>query len=387
MKLPIQQISLSNFLSFGPMVDPLDLRALNVLIGPNGSGKSNLVESISFLAESTRDLSQVFRPGGILEWIWKGGKPESGATIQAAGFHGPRGSYSHLLNLIPDGPTYEVVGETIYLSATSKLPVYPAFSYVNGFPTWRVNGKAVSGARRSINPSQSILSEVQELDLVRIFRPLIKRYRSFQFYRARDIDLRVISRRPVDPAASSKSLDPNGANLAAVLARLMADFDTKQALDRAMKGFYEDYAELVVQVVGGVMQLFMRESGRRSLTPSQRLSDGTIRWMSLLAVLLDPDPAPLICIEEPETALHPDIMLSLARILKQASERTQIIVTTHSEMLVDALTRSPEDVLICEKLDGATTLRRLSQVRLEKWLKDFTLGSLWRRGELGGNRF
>jgi len=388
MKLSIDKLTLGNFLSFGQMAEPVDLRALNVLIGANGSGKSNLVEGIAFLRETTRDLSQLFRPGGgVQEWIWKGGKPEDGASIQASGYCGLRSSYSHSLKFVPTGPTYEIADESIFLSGSAKLPNQPTFSYINGVPTTRIKGRSTTYSRRSINIAQSVLSDVQDLDIARPLRSLVKRYRDFQFYRARDIDLRSIARRTVDPAASSKSLDPNGANLAAVIGRLINDFDTRRDLDRAMKDFYEDYIELMVPVIGGAMQLFMREKGWKSPTPSQRLSDGTLRWISLLAVLLDPDPASLICIEEPETALHPDVMLALARLLKQASERTQIIVTTHSEPLVDALTRDPDDVIVCEKLDGATTLRRLNQKRLEKWLRDFTLGTLWRRGELGGNRF
>jgi predicted ATPase len=117
------------------------------------------------------------------------------------------------------------------------------------------------------------------------------------------------------------------------------------------------------------------------------LSDGTLRWLALLAVLLDPSPPPLICIEEPELGLHPDLMPTLARLLKEASERTQIVVTTHSEILVDAFTDTPEAVLICEREDGCTTLRRLDGDLLSAWLEAYTLGQLWRKGELGGTRW
>jgi predicted ATPase len=106
-----------------------------------------------------------------------------------------------------------------------------------------------------------------------------------------------------------------------------------------------------------------------------------------LAILCDPDPPPLICIEEPELGLHPDIIPTVASLLKEASARCQLIVTTHSTALVDAMTDSPEDVVVCEKIEGATRLKRLSAVDLSVWLKQYRLGDLWTSGEIGGNRW
>ena len=111
------------------------------------------------------------------------------------------------------------------------------------------------------------------------------------------------------------------------------------------------------------------------------------RSLCLLAILLHPTPPPLICIEEPELGLHPDVMPAIAKLLKQASERTQLIVTTHSEVLIDSLSDSPEDVVVCEKNDGCTTFNRLDADELKVWLEDYSLGNLWRSGQIGGNRW
>ena len=92
-------------------------------------------------------------------------------------------------------------------------------------------------------------------------------------------------------------------------------------------------------------------------------------------------------IEEPDLGLHPDLLPTLANLLDAASERCQIIVTTHSDVLVDALTDNPEGVVICEKHDGQTEMRRLDADDLAKWLQDYTLGNLWNSGQLGGNRW
>ena len=95
----------------------------------------------------------------------------------------------------------------------------------------------------------------------------------------------------------------------------------------------------------------------------------------------------MICIEEPELGLHPDVIPGLARLLQEASTRTQLIVTTHSNILVDALSDSPEDVVVCEKEDGQSVLRRLDGENLHVWLERYSLGKLWSSGEIGGNRW
>ena len=122
----------------------------------------------------------------------------------------------------------------------------------------------------------------------------------------------------------------------------------------------------------------------RAPVPATRLSDGTIRFVALLAVLLSPAPPPLICIEEPELGLHPDALKLLADLMVDASTRTQLIVSTHSDTLVSAFTEQTESVLVCEHL-GGTIFRRLESERLRHWLDKYRLGEIWRIGELGGN--
>jgi predicted ATPase len=107
----------------------------------------------------------------------------------------------------------------------------------------------------------------------------------------------------------------------------------------------------------------------------------------LLAILCDPQPPPLICIEEPELGLHPDILPKLADHLVRASARTQLIVTTHSDILVDAMTERPEVIVVCEKQDAKTEMRRLKNDELKVWLDKYRLGELWTRGHIGGTRW
>ena len=140
-----------------------------------------------------------------------------------------------------------------------------------------------------------------------------------------------------------------------------------------------------MHIEAGSVQLFVQEGD--ITIPSTRLSDGTLRYLALLAILCHPAPAPMVCLEEPELGLHPDILPGLADLLREASERCQFIVTTHSDTLVDALTDTPESIVFCEKENGQTKLKRLDKDDLTHRLERYRLGELWISGELGGNRW
>ena len=140
-----------------------------------------------------------------------------------------------------------------------------------------------------------------------------------------------------------------------------------------------------VQIEGGTVQVFFHEG--RFTIPATRLSDGTLRYRCLLAILCHPNPPPLVCIEEPELGLHPDVLPTLAELFKAASERMQLIVTTHSDVLIDAMSDLPEAVLIAERTGTGTTLTRLNAEKLKPWLEKYRLGELWTRGEIGGTRW
>lgn len=180
-------------------------------------------------------------------------------------------------------------------------------------------------------------------------------------------------------------LEPDASNLGLVLNRLRREPAVKKRLLEALRALYEGIDDYDVQIEGGTVQVFFHEG--RFTVPATRLSDGTLRYLCLLAILCHPNPPPLVCIEEPELGLHPDVLPTLADLLKEASERTQIVVTTHSDVLVDALTDRPETVLVVEKTAGGTMLKRLDAQKLKPWLEKYRLGQLWTRGEIGGTRW
>lgn len=113
---------------------------------------------------------------------------------------------------------------------------------------------------------------------------------------------------------------------------------------------------------------------------SYEISDGTVNFVRLAALILTARVPSVVCIDEPEIGLHPRLIRLLAEMLQAASKRTQFIVATHSPALVDKL--KPEEVLVVEKVEGATQVRRLDAESLKHWLDEFTLGELWQTGQL-----
>jgi predicted ATPase len=158
-------------------------------------------------------------------------------------------------------------------------------------------------------------------------------------------------------------------------------------LQAAMRQLHPGCDEVKTIVQGGTVQLFLRERGLDALIPAPRMSDGTLRFLALLAILLHPHPPPLICIEEPELGLHPDLIGELARLLVEASSRTQLVVTTHSDHLLNGLSDLPEAVLVASRGPQGTCFQRLDPAALTSRLAGFRLGELWMNGDLGGTRW
>jgi predicted ATPase len=159
----------------------------------------------------------------------------------------------------------------------------------------------------------------------------------------------------------------------------------KPQLMEALAEFFDGTVDLQTDVENGAVQLYLEQGGH--FTPASRLSDGTLRYLALLSILLHPNPRQIVVIEEPELGLHPDVLLYVGKLIKQASKRMQIIITTHSQILLDSFTESPEDIVVCRKAHGATSFQRLSRESLSDWLVDHSLGELWNKGEIGGNRW
>ena len=230
---------------------------------------------------------------------------------------------------------------------------------------------------------QSVLSQRKDLDLypeltwLGVKFHLIQTFREWTFGRYGGI------RQPQRADLPEQWLLPDCSNLALVLNQI--EHKVGPVFNGHLKRFFPRFERMTTSISGGTVQFYLHESGFRTPIPATRLSDGTLRFIGLLATLLSPTPPPLVCMEEPELGLHPDAVTMLADLLVEASERMQLVVTTHSDALVSALTDQPAAIVACERPGAGTELRRLDPEKLSSWLDDYRLGDLWRMGELGAN--
>ena len=378
----LRRLRVTGLLSFGPQGIDLPLEPLNVLIGPNGSGKSNLLEILALLRATPRRLHDPVQRGSVGEWFWKGRESSMDAVVDAV-IHFPLGNVGelrHILKLAQRSHRFEVTEERIERSPDRGHSYY---RFQDGDAV--LNDEPEQGLHLdSPNSAESILAQ--------LYAP--GRYPHIQYLQGSYRRIRLHRRWEFGPASSLRDrqsadgpgdmLLDGGDNLALVLSGIKGD--TRRKFLKALRDVYDGVIDYRCHVDGGYVSLFIEEQGDREIAAS-RLSDGTLRYLSLLAILLDPKPPLLVAIEEPDLGLHPDLIPTVAELLVDASRRTQLVVTTHSRTLIDSLSDHPSSVVVCEQENGESHFERLDGDRLKVWLDEFSLGKVWSMGELGGNRW
>ena len=391
----IQTIRLENILSFGHETISFPLEPLNVLIGPNASGKSNLIDALSILQASTTNIQFPFREGGgAFEWHWKGLTRNPNSIVELT-VHSRRKPIPLRYRLSFSGMPW---GLTIKSeSVEDERPGRPGEELETYYRL--LQGKSVSsvqdnqtGKRHFVEESdvkrdQSILSQRKDPMSYPELSYLVSTFQGMHFYRDFPLGRNAPVRQPQQADLPQHNLEEDASNLAVIVSYLQNDPQVRKLIQECMQEFFPSVKHIHSRLLGGTAQIFFEEEGLNSNVPATRLSDGCLRYLCLLVALHSPMTPTVICIEEPETGLHPDSIPKLAELLVEASTRSQIFVTTHSDILVDALSDTPEAVVICEKVDGATQLRRLDPAELKVWLEKYRLGELWTSGELGGNLY
>ena len=385
----LKRMELSNVLSFGPDPVSLDLMPLNVFIGPNGSGKSNVLEVLSLLRAAPRELLGPIRDGGgVRDWLWKGGPTAPVARIDVIVDPGNRPRLRHRLAFSEIGQRFAVFDESIEDGEPTVGPGKP-LSYLEFEDDANLLVRMADTSRRlpldKFNSQKSILAQLRDPVTLPELTRLAEAYEDIRIYRDWSFGRYTPPRLPQKADAPNDHLAEDCSNLALVLNGIRRNLAHKQALLADLRLLYDGIEDYEVSIEGGTVQLFLIEGTR--LIPATRLSDGTLRFLCLLALLHHPNPPPLLAIEEPELGLHPDVLPRLAELLVEASARTQLFVTTHSDRIVDKLSAHPEYVVITEKRDGSTHFTRLDPTDLAVWLEKYSLGELWTRGDIGGTRW
>jgi len=261
------------------------------------------------------------------------------------------------------------------------------YQWQGGYPVINAGGELKKLDHESIKPGLSILAQKNDSDVYDVLPDVAECFKQIKLYREWTFGPYSKLRSQARADLPNNDLETDASNLGLILSNLRRrDYDSYQNFLGSLKLLYPGIKDVDAPVVeGGNVQIFLQE--HNGPIPASRLSDGTLRYLFLLVILHDPNPPPLICIEEPELGLHPDVLPTLARLLVEASERTQLIVTTHSPILIDALSETPEYVLVCEQTEEGSTLSRLDADELKPWLEKYRLGQLWMRGDLGGTRW
>lgn len=378
----IQQLKITNLLSYGADTDTITLGALNVLIGPNGSGKSNFLEALSLLQAAPDQITRPIRDGGgIKDWLHKsasGSEAPVDARIDAViANSGGSKDFRYSLAFHETGGRFEISDEFLENETADPGKSQPYFYY-----RWN-GGRPVLNTttlgerkllRESIKPDQSILAQKRDADLYPELTWVADQLRAMRLYREWTFGRYAAPRLPQKTDLPTDKLEQDASNLGLVLNRLRMNVTARRRLLEALRVVYPGIEDVDVRIEGGTAQVFLIE--RCGIMPATRLSDGTLRYLSMLALLCDPAPPPLVVIEEPELGLHPDVLPALAELLTEASARTQLVVTTHTAALVDALADRPDTILACERTDSGSQIRRLSPDELSDWLDKYHAGEL-----------
>lgn len=385
--LALQQLTIAGLLSFGEETI-FEFGRLNLLIGPNGSGKSNLIDCIRVLRLAPLDIQQAFRDSGFEGWLYKGASPKSAQASLQAKLNVPE-PVLHRLRFSPQSAR-AALEEVISQGEGDALKELFIGSHRSG-ATLTVAGAGRRRRERVLSASEynafsSILAQIRDAGQYPEITHLSTLYSQFRIYSewtfGRTSKLREATPTSRTTATLSESMD----DLALALNALekTAAHEAIRALLRELKETYVDY---ITRILFGRVGLELLESPFESPLPAQRLSDGTLRFLALAAILLQPVPPPLICLEEPELGMHPDMIRMVAKMIIDAASRTQLVVTTHSEFLLTSLQNDFDVLFAFDAGIAGSVVRRFSQAEYSVWREEHTLGELWTSGELGGNRW
>jgi len=376
---------------------------LNVIIGPNGTGKSNLLRFLEMLSAAARGrlARHIQTAGGIKPLLWDGQTDFIGcrletvfseAAAEEAGICGDSMIYETLLRQIGYGSDYRIENELLRSASCDnngemeELHSYLQRKKQEGF-IYNSNEKEL------IMPADAILDD--ELLLAVAASPFAgskqiscfqKQLASWMVYHDMSVHQDAKIRQPVISRYETR-VAPDGQNLISVLHTLYSGSrDFKQSIDSAIRAaFGNDFEELIFPPAADQrVQLRIRWSSLKHEQTAADLSDGTLYFLLLMAILNNPNQPALIAIDEPETGLHPSMLPIVAEHAVEASQRTQVVFTTHSSQFLDAFNDTKPVTTVASWSNGQTHFKVLDGEELDYWLQSYTLGTLFTSGELEG---
>jgi predicted ATPase len=359
--MPLDRIQLAGIKSIREM--DLPIRQLNVVIGANGAGKSNLIGAFGLLSQLVEGRLQaaVARAGGASVLLHQG--PTRAEEILIT-LHFGRNGYQARLEPAQGGGIF--------------FAEERCWHQRDGYPTpYQV--------RLGGGHSETHLPDEARAHPGLIAAHVLTTLRSWRIYHFHDTS-------PAAPVKGKGLVDdnaglrPDAGNLAAFLHRLRAEdggaYKRIVAAIQQVAPFFDDFQLRPDPLAPERMQLEWRERGSDAYFNAHALSDGTLRFVCLATLLLQPQPPSLVLIDEPELGLHPFAITQLAAMLQSAATRTQVLVGTQSVTLVNQL--DPADIIVADRIDGPSRFRRIEPGEVAGWDDDYALGELWEKNVLGG---
>ena len=358
----LDHITIRGFRSIAS-IDELKLGDINVLIGPNGSGKSNFIGVFAFL--------HAIREGQLQDYVAK-----AGGANRLLHFGVRNTKQIHLDVSFRDG----VNRYTVQLEPTDLDALIPTtesvFFWNKNYPKPYDDSLERIGNEAGISGSNPGISDHVRHHLD-----------SWRLYHFHDTSTTSDMKKAAD-INDNRFLRPDGSNLPAFLYYLSERRPDAYRLIvetvRQAAPFLRDF-QLEPQLLNPeTIRLEWRHQGSDAYFDASSLSDGTLRFIGLATLFLQPriHRPSVILVDEPELGLHPYAITLLGSLVKHVAGETQVIVSTQSPLLLDQF--EPENVLVADRVNGATQLSRLDAERLESWLDDYSLGQLWEKNELGG---
>ena len=369
----------------------LDLKSLNVVIGANGSGKTSLLDVFSLLAASAsgrlnESMSEI---GGIAANLSNlasisGEKAES-LSFELAMRVPDHHPIEYGLELTSRGVGYEILSEMLTQKRSHKSQPFKHIQASRSDVRYYEQSNLKKGLVRpnwEYNPTESALSQVPKMfQEPEEFR---RRLASVTHYHVLDVSRRAPIRLP-QQMRDAKLPGPNGEDLVSCLYTMReTKEDSFERVQDALRAGFPNFDRLnFPPVAAGTLAMTWKETTSPNPFFMHQLSEGTLRFLWLVALLHSPDLSAVTMIDEPEVSLHPELLSVVADLLREASQRTQLIVATHADRLVRFLT--PSEVLtINSNEEGASQVIRADSLDLDGWLDEYTLDEVWRMGRMGG---
>jgi predicted ATPase len=342
----------------------LEFAPLNVFIGGNGAGKSNLVGVFHFLRRIVDQQLQTYtgEAGGANAILHFGRKKTGSLSVNIEFRSDTHGNTYEFVLLPTDQDRFIFDAEKTYYWATEKY-------------------KSPYSADSWAGHAEARLTESKS----RVAKYVYDHLESYRIYHFHDTSPSAPIKQTCD-VSDNRLLRPDAGNLAAFLYRLQQKqpdhFENIEDTIRQVAPFFHCFKLEPSLLNPDKIRLEWKEKGSDDYFGPAALSDGTVRFMCLSTLLLQPSLPSLILIDEPELGLHPAAIQILAGLLQSAATRTQLIVATQSVTLVNQL--EPEHVWVVDREDGQSVFRHLKSADMSAWLDDYGLGELWEKNILGG---